>query len=585
MWQFIKYVFATIVGLFLFSILGFFLFVGIVAAVGSSEDSTPIETNSVLKLNLNNPVQEVAVENPFAEFSGGQGNVLGLLDIRSALANAKQDPNIKGVYLDVQYPMVGWATAEEIRDAILDFKKSNKFVYAYGEVMTEKAYYLASVADKIYLNPAGGMEWNGLSAEYDFYKGTLDKLEVKPLIFRVGEYKSAVEPFFRENMSDASRLQNQVLINNIFDHAVDKISQARKITPTQLKNLADSLSIDSPQDALTHKLITHVGYYDEVESALRKELKLGEDDKIKFVGLSKYSKAEKQVKEGSSDNRIAVIIGEGAIMSGKSNDGNIGSETIVEELRKARKDKKVKAVVLRINSPGGSALASDVMWREVQLTRKEKPVIASMSDVAASGGYYMAMGCDKIVAHPNTITGSIGVFSVLFNFQNTFRNKLGITFDRVNTNAHSDWPSVTREMTPFENSRMQRSTENIYAVFTKKAAEGRKMPLEKLKSLASGRVWSGREAKGNGLIDEFGGLDKAIEIAAKSAKLKEGDYRVRYPKEKNVFEEMITKFSNNAEEAMLQQKLGDFAPYLKTLKKLQQMEGTQARLPFDINIK
>lgn len=585
MWQFIKHVFATIIGLFLFSILGFFLFVGIIAAVGSSEESTPIESNSVLKLNLNNPIQEVAVENPFAEFSGGQGSVLGLLDIRSALANAKQDPNIKGVYIDVQYPMVGWATAEEIRDAIIDFKKSNKFVYAYGEVMTEKAYYLASVADKIYLNPAGGMEWNGLSAEYDFYKGTLDKLEIKPLIFRVGEYKSAVEPFFRENMSDASRLQNQVLINNIFDHAVDKISQARKITPTQLKNLADSLSIDSPQDALKHKLITNVGYYDEVETALRKELKLGEDDKIKFVGLSKYSKAEKHVKEGSSDNRIAVLIGEGAIMSGKSNDGNIGSETVVEELRKARQDKKVKAVVLRINSPGGSALASDVMWREIQLTRKEKPVIASMSDVAASGGYYMAMGCDKIVAHPNTITGSIGVFSVLFNFQNTFRNKLGITFDRVNTNAHSDWPSVTREMTPFENDRMQRSTENIYAVFTKKAAEGRKMSLAKLQSLASGRVWSGREAKGNGLIDEFGGLDKAIEIAAKSAKLKEGDYRVRYPKEKNVFEEVITKFSNDAEEAVLQQKLGDFAPYLKTLKKLQQMEGTQARLPFDITIK
>lgn len=585
MWQFIKYVFATIIGLFLFSLLGFFLFVGILAAVGSSEDSTPMESNSVLKLNLNNPIQEVAVENPFAEFSGGQGNVLGLLDIRSALANAKQDPNIKGVYLDVQYPMVGWATAEEIRDAIIDFKKSKKFVYAYGEVMTEKAYYLASVADKIYLNPAGGMEWNGLSAEYDFYKGTLDKLEVKPLVFRVGEYKSAVEPFFRENMSDANRLQNQVLINNIFDHAIEKISQSRGITPTQLKNLADSLSVDSPQDALKNKLVTHVGYYDEVETALRKELKVDEDEKIKFVGLSKYLKAEKHVKEGSSDNRIAVIIGEGAIISGKSNDGNIGSETIMEELRKARQDKKVKAVVLRVNSPGGSALASDVMWREIQLTRKEKPVIASMSDVAASGGYYMAMGCDKIVAHPNTITGSIGVFSVLFNFEDAFRNKLGITFDRVNTNAHSDWPSVTRDMTPFENNRLQRSTENIYAVFTKKAAEGRKMPLEKLQSLASGRVWSGREAKQNGLIDEFGGLDKAIEIAAKSAKLKEGEYRVRYPKEKNVFEEVITKFSNDAEEAMLQQKLGNFAPYLKTLKKLQQMEGVQARLPFDITIK
>lgn len=586
MWQFIKYVFATIVGLFIFSIVGFFLFIGIAAAVGSSGDKTTVENHSVLKLSLNSPIQEISVENPFAEFSGGQGNVIGLIDLKSALANAKIDPNIKGVYLDVQYPMVGWASAEEIRDAIIDFKKSKKFVYAYGEVMTEKAYYLASVADKIYLNPAGGMEWNGLSAEYDFYKGTLDKLEVKPLVFRVGEFKSAVEPFFRENMSDASRLQNQVLINNIFDHAVEKIAQSRNLTPTQLKNMADSLSIDSPQDALKNKLITHVGYYDEVEAALRSELKIKEDDKIKFVSLEKYNKTEKLVKQGKSDSRIAVIIGEGAIYSGKSGDGNIGSETIAEELRKARKDKKVKAVVLRINSPGGSALASDVMWREVQLTRKEKPVIASMSDVAASGGYYMAMGCDKIVAQPNTITGSIGVFSVLFNFEKTFRNKLGITFDRVNTNAHSDWPSVTREMTPFENNRMQRSTENIYALFTQKAAEGRKMPLEKLQSLASGRVWSGKEAKANGLIDEFGGLEKAIQVAAQTAKLKEGDYRVKYPAKKNVLEEIINKFSGETEERILQEKLGDFAPYLKTLKKLQQMEGTpQARMAFDIVIK
>ncbi|MEI7587059.1 signal peptide peptidase SppA [Runella sp.] len=585
MWQFIKYVFATIVGLFLFSLLGFFLFIGLAAALGSSEERTTLESNSVLKLNLNSQIQEVSVENPFAELSGGQGSVIGLLDIKSALANAKLDDHIKGVYLDVQYPMVGWASAEEIRDALIDFKKSKKFVYAYGEVMTEKAYYLASVADKIYLNPAGGMEWNGLSAEYDFYKGTLDKLDVKPLVFRVGEFKSAVEPFFRENMSDASRLQNQVLINTVFDHAVEKISQSRSIPVAQLKNLADSLNIDSPQNALKYKFVTHVGYYDEVETALRNELKLKEDDKIKFVGLSKYGKAEKLVKEGKSDSRIAVIIGEGAINSGKSSDGNIGSETIAEELRKARKDKKVRAVVLRINSPGGSALASDVMWREVQLTRKEKPVIASMSDVAASGGYYMAMGCDKIVAQPNTITGSIGVFSVLFNFEDAFRNKLGITFDRVNTNAHSDWPSVTREMTPFESNRMQRSTENIYAIFTKKAAEGRKMPLAKLQSLASGRVWSGKEAKANGLIDEFGGLDKAIQVAAQAAKLKEGDYRVKYPAQKNVFEELINKFTGDAEEQMMQQKLGTFAPYIKTLKKLQLMEGTQARMAFEMKIK
>lgn len=585
MWQFIKYVFATIIGLFIFSIVSFFLFFGIMAAIGSSEDKTKIEANSILKINLNTPIQELSVENPFAEFSGGQGDVLGLLDIKSALANAKADPNIKGIYLDAQYPMIGWASAEEVRNALIDFKASKKFIYAYGEVMTEKAYYLASVADKIYINPAGGMEWNGLSAEYDFYKGTLEKLEIKPLVYRVGEYKSAVEPFFRENMSDANRLQNQTLVNEIFGHTLENIAQSRGLTPSLLNKLADSLSIDSPQDALKYKLITHVGYYDEVETALRNELKIKEEDKIKFVNLSKYLKAESHVKEGSSSNRIAVIVGEGAIMSGKSGDGTIGSETIAEELRKARKDKRVKAVVLRINSPGGSALASDVMWREVQLTRKEKPVIASMSDVAASGGYYMAMGCDKIVAQPNTITGSIGVFSVLFNFEKTFRNKLGITFDRVNTNAHADWPTVTRDMTEFENSRLQRSTENIYANFTKKAAEGRKMPLAKLQSLASGRVWSGREAKANGLVDEFGGLDKAIAIAAKMAKLKEGEYKVRYPAEKNVFEQFITKLSGDAEERILQEKLGDFAPYLKTLQKLQQMEGTQARLPFDIVIR
>ncbi|MFN4146258.1 MAG: signal peptide peptidase SppA [Runella sp.] len=585
MWQFIKYVFATIVGLFLFTLLGFFLFIGLAAALGSSEEKTKVEANTVLKLDLNNPIQEVSQENPFAEFSGGQGNVIGLIDLKSALANAKADPNIKGIYLDVQFPMVGWASADEVRDALLDFKKSKKFVYAYAEVMTEKAYYLASVADKIYLNPAGGMEWNGLSAEYDFYKGTLDKLEIKPLVYRVGEFKSAVEPFFRENMSDASRLQNQSLVNHIFDHALQNISKARGIAVAQLKNYADSLLIDAPQDALKYKLITHVGYYDEFENALRSELKLKSDDKINTVGLAKYLKAEKKVKEGSFDKRIAVIIGEGAIMSGKSGDGTIGSETIAEELRKARKDKKVKAVVLRINSPGGSALASDVMWREVQLTRKEKPVVASMSDVAASGGYYMAMGCDKIVAQPNTITGSIGVFSVLFNFQNTFRNKLGITFDRVNTNAHSDWPSVTREMTPFENNRLQRSTENIYETFTRKAAEGRKMPVEKLKTLASGRVWSGQEAKANGLIDEFGGLDKAITLAAQMAKLKEGEYRVKYPAKKDVFEQFVNKLTGEAETRALEAQLGDFAPYLKTLRKLQQMQGTQARLPFDIVIK
>jgi protease IV len=585
MLQFLKYVLATIVGLFVFMIISFFIFFGIAAAIGSSDDKTKVEANSILKLDLNVPIQEISVENPFAEFSGGS-EAIGLMDIKDGLANAKIDPNIKGIYIHSEYPMAGWATLEEIREALIDFKKSKKFIYSYGEVMTEKGYYLASVSDKIYLNPAGGMEWNGISAEYSFYKGALEKLNVKPVIFRVGEYKSFVEPYIRENMSDANKLQSSVLVNSLFDHALTKIATSRGLTVAQLKNAADSLSIDSSQDALTHKFITNVGYYDEVETALKNQLKLKADDDISFVSLSKYSKAEKLVKEGDIKNKIAVIVAEGDIMSGKSDDGTVGSETVVAQLAKARKDTKIKAVVLRINSPGGSALASDVMWREIELLKKEKPVVASMSDVAASGGYYMAMDCNKIVAQPNTITGSIGVFGLLFNAEGLFKDKLGVTFDRVNTNPHADAPSVTRQMTDFETAKLQRGVENIYNVFTQKAAKGRKMSVEKLRSLASGRVWSGIDAKNNGLIDELGGIDKAIEVAATEAKLKPGSYRLRMMNEKkNVVEEFMKKLTGDTEARAITAQLGTFAPYFKTFKRLQTMEGVQARMPFEVTFK
>ncbi len=581
MWQFIKYVLATLLGLTLFFVIGLVLMIGVAAAVGSSSgDKTKIEAKSVLKLDLNGSIQEISVENPFAKLTGGQGDVQGLFDLKEAIANAKIDPNIEGIYIDTQSPAAGWATIEEVREALIDFKKSKKFVYSYAETMTEKAYYLASVSDKIYLNPAGGMEWNGLSAEYEFYKGTLDKLDIKPLIFRVGDFKSAVEPFFLESMSDANKLQNKVLVDAIFGHAIVNIAASRKLSVPALKNWADSLTIDSPQDALSHGMITNVAYYDEVETALKKELGLQESQKIAFVSISKYADADKIIKESTSENKIVVIVGQGGISSGKSGDDGIGSETIAEQLRKARNDKKVKAVVLRINSPGGSALASDVMWREVELTKKVKPVVASMSDVAASGGYYMAMSCDKIVAQPNTITGSIGVFTVLFQFDDFLKNKLGITSDRVNSNTHADWPTVTREMTEFEKGRIQNSTDNIYANFTAKAAAGRKMPVEKLRAIASGRVWAGSNAKANGLIDELGGIDKAIETAAKLAKLKANDYRVSYlPEKKNVVEAFFSKFSDDAEERAARSQLGQFAPYLKTIQKLQKIEGTQALMP------
>jgi protease IV len=585
MLQFFKYVLATIVGLLVFMVIGFLIFFGIAASLGSSADKTTVEANSVLKMDLNTSIQEISVENPFAGFSGGN-EATGLMDIKEALANAKLDPNIKGIYIHSEYPMAGWATIEEIRESLLDFKQSKKFIYAYGEVMTEKAYYIASVADKIYLNPAGGMEWNGISAEYSFYKGALDKLNVKPVIFRVGEYKSFVEPFIRENMSDANKLQSSVLVNSLFDHALSKIAASRGLSVATLKNAADSLSIDSSQDALTYKLITNVGYYDEVETALKNQLKLKADDAISFVSLGKYSKADKLVKEGDIKNKIAVIVAEGDIMSGKSDDGTVGSETVVAQLAKARKDAKVKAVVLRINSPGGSALASDVMWREIELLKKEKPIVASMSDVAASGGYYMAMDCNKIVAQPNTITGSIGVFGLLFNTSGLLKDKLGVTFDRVNTNAHADAPSVTREMTDFEIGKLQRGVEKTYDLFTQKAAKGRKMSVEKLRSLASGRVWSGIDAKNNGLIDELGGIDKAIEIAAAEAKLKPGGYRLRMMNEKkNVIEEFMKKLTGDTEARAITAQLGSFAPYFKTFQRLQNTEGVQARMPFEVTFK
>ena len=586
MLQFLKFVLATLVGLFLFFVLSFFILVGIGSAF-SSDDKAVIEDNSVLRLDLDKPIKEVGVENPFAELGafGGGDETIGLKDIREAITYAAADDHIKGIYIKAENPGAGWATLEEIRDELAEFRKSRKFVYAYGESYSEKGYYLASLADKIYLNPAGMLEWNGLSADYEFYKGTFDKLDVQPLIFRVGEFKSAVETFSRTDMSEASKRQSIELLNALYGNYIDNVSKSRKIPASELRGLADSLAITNAESAARYKLVTHVGYADEVTSALKKELKLDEKKDIEFVSLGKYLKGDHSGNDGDFNKRVAVVIAEGNIISGEGDESNIGSESFVKELRKIRENDKIKAVVLRINSPGGSALASDIMWREIELTRKKKPVIASMSDVAASGGYYMAMGCDKIVAQPNTITGSIGIFGILFNLENFFNKKLGVTFDGVKTNPHADWPTLTREMTDFEKMKIQRSVEEGYATFTRKAAEGRKMPVERLRSLASGRVWSGVEAKANGLVDVLGGLDEAIKIAAKAAKLDEGDYRVRYYPEKiNQIQELIQKMSGKSEERILNEKLGQLAPQFKIYQKLTEMKGLQARMPFELNI-
>lgn len=589
MLQFLKYVFATIVGIFLFSVLSFFILVGIGTAMSSTDTETTVSSNSVLKLDLNQVIRENAAdEDPITEIlSGGNSpGQISLPQIKEALANAKIDPNIKGIYLKAEYPMGGLATLKEVKGYLLDFKKSKKFVYSYGETMTEGAIYLCSVADKSYLTPQGGLDFNGLSAEYPFMKGLFEKIGVKPEIFRVGEYKSAVEPFFLTKMSEANREQTQSFITDMANNFYGEIAQARQIPMADLNNILNNALIQEPADAVKYKLITNVGYWDEFEKAINKALGNKDDKKIEYIGLNKYLKAAKLVKEGSNSNRIAVIVGEGDIVSGEGDGENIGSEKIVKELQKARKDPKIKAIVLRINSGGGSALASDVMWREVELTKKVKPVIASMGDYAASGGYYMAMACDTIVAQPTTLTGSIGIFGVIFNVEKLMNDKLGVTFDGVVSHKFADSPSATRTMNDAEKNMIQNSVNKGYENFTAKAAKGRHMSIEKLKSIASGRVWTGTQGKANGLVDILGGIDTAIEVAAKKAKLKEGDYRVKYlPIKKSSFETIMQKFGSDQEEAKLKAYLGDFAPYAKQLKNLQNLDKVQARMPFDVVIK
>lgn len=578
--SFFKYTFATIFGLILFTVLGFLILAGIGAASGGGEPK--VEDNSILKINLDKPFAERDRDNPFEEldFPGNDGGVIGLIDLKRAIKKAKSDDRIKGIYLDCGMGRIPYATNEELRNALLDFKKSGKFIYAYGEYYSESHYYLATVADSIYVNPEGLVEFNGISSEVMFFKGMLDKLEVKPEIFRVGDFKSAVEPFFRQDMSEANRLQYTSFLNSINDHVIAQVAAQRKLAPEAVKQISDSMKVRNSEDAVQLGIVSKAAYYDQVLATLKKKTGAEKDDDLHFVTYHKYKKSGDEDKEVSS-NKIAVIVAQGEIQGGKGDEETIGSDKIAETLRKARNDKNIKAVVLRINSPGGSALASDVMWREIQLVKKTKPIIASMSDVAASGGYYMAMGCDKIVAQPTTITGSIGVFGLLFNAKDFFDHKLGITFDGVKTGAYSDLGNMTRPFTDGERRIIQKEVDNIYETFTSKAAQGRKMDVEQLKKLAGGRVWSGTEAKQNGLVDELGGLEKAVELAANQAKLGK-DYRLKLmPVQKNMFEQLIEQLSGGGKEALLKAELGELYPMVKQIKKIKQIEGLQTRLPVD----
>ncbi len=584
MWQFVKYSLATVFGLFLFFIVSLLLLAGVGAAIGSSDEVFDLKDNSVLRLDLNRPIVENASteDNPFSSLTDAYfapTENVGLIQVLSALERAKVDPKIKGIYLDASFPMAGYAQLSEIREAIQKFQKSGKFVYAYANSYTEKGYYMSSVADKTYLNPNGLLDFNGISVQYTFYKKALDKLDIEPLVFRVGTYKSAVEPFIREDMSEESKAQTSSFLQSINTYIFDKIGRSKNIPVRKLDQIADSLQAFEPSSAEKLGMIKQ-GYWDEFEALLMKAS--GEKEKVKYVSLNNYLNAKNPIDEVEGKDRIAVLVAEGEISGTRASEGNIGSDDFVKELKRLRESKSVKAIVLRIDSPGGSSLASDIMWREIELTKKVKPIISSMSNYAASGGYYMAMGTDVIVAQPTTITGSIGIFAAWFNVDNFLKNTLGITQDHVDTHANSNFMNSAGALTDFQKSVVQNSVNKGYLSFTTKAAAGRKMTLQRLQSLAGGRVWTGAQAKQIGLVDELGGLDKAIEIAASKAKLKPGAYKVAvYPKAKSFVDELLS--SATAESSLSERLFAKNIPWASSVLEVnrwKKREGFLAMMPY-----
>lgn len=540
--------------------------------------------NTVLKINLDGDIKERSIENPFGDVDLGPfmpKETLGIGDIIESLKFAKTDKNIKGIYLEVSNPVAGFATLEEVRNALLDFKKSGKFIYTYSEGYSQKAYYLATTADKLYLNPEGGLEIKGLSSQMMFFKKMLEKTGVEVQIFRHGKFKSAIEPFMLDKMSEANRAQVETYLGSLWNHMVNGMAKSRGMTSKDINDMANNLLIRSPQDAVKYKLVDELKYEDEVFSAIKKNIQIAETDKITFASLTDYTEANTNTK--LSKNKIAVIYAVGEIESGEGDDEIIGSERIVKAIKDARLDKDVKAIVLRVNSPGGSALASDVIWRETVLAQKAKPFIVSMGDVAASGGYYISCAADRIFAQPNTITGSIGVFGMIPNAQKALSEKLGITIDTVNTNKHSDVGTILRGATPVEYEYIQQSVEHIYDVFITKVATGRKTTKNNIDSIGQGRVWSGADAIKINLVDELGGINDAIAYAAKQAKV--SDYKLlELPKQKDPLQELLGNTKEEMETRSMKSNLGETYLYVKQIKNVLQMKGVQARLPYEMII-
>ncbi len=591
---FLKSVFASFTGVVMgFGTLFFLLIIMAIciAKCGGSDseaETADIKANSVIRITLDNAMPELTDNiSSDADFSLSNARTPGLRATVKAIEYAKTDDNIKGIYLDLDTKPMGAATRSTLRNALLDFKKSGKFIISYSTSYSQGSYYLASAADKVYLNPQGSIDWSGIAAQIPFFKGMFDKLGVSAQVYYAGKFKSATEPFRRTEMSPENKLQVREYLEENYQTMLKDVAESRKIDYSELRRLANDLLVRTPSDALKNKMVDGLKYKDEILADLRTRLKLDKKEKINSIDLADYVLANPE--KAGDGGKIAVVYAEGSIGDGRSEGGSIGGDTYAELFRKLREDEDVKAIVLRINSGGGSALASDIMWRELELCKKEKkPVIVTMGDVAASGGYYIAANADKIFAEKNTITGSIGVFGMIPNAGKFMREKLGITFDTLKTGKFSvaAQRNIYYEYNDEEGAIIQQSIDTIYKNFLARVANGRKMTTEQVNEIAQGRVWTGRKALEIGLVDSIGGLQDAINTAAKFAKLK--DYElVQYPKQKKPLQALLDKIKggagDDATKALIKQQLGDqlFQQYLM-LEKVRKMSGIQMRMPFEI---
>ena len=584
--QFLKFTLATIVGIIITSILFVLISFAIVGAIaGASDSATVLKPNSVYELNLEGTLIDRSQDDPFTgAFASAMGkpsdNSIGLDDVLSNISKAKKDDNIVGIYLKGGSLSGGVASIKEIRNALIDFKKSGKFIVAYADNYSQRMYYLVSVADKILLNPQGMLELKGLSAQTMFFKKTLDKLGIEMQIVKVGTFKSAVEPLVNTKMSDANRLQVTVFMNSIWNTILKEIAVSRKIPFEKLNMYADEMMMFQPTEkAKQYALVDSLVYIDQVDSILKMSAKdLKKDDKLVFVKHSSMMKVADTAK--FDKNKVAIIYAVGEITD---NEGEgIVAKTMVKTINDVAKDDQVKAVVFRISSPGGSAFASEQICHALTMLKAKKPVIVSMGDYAASGGYYIACMADKIVAQPNTITGSIGIFGVIPNFSG-LNEKLGISYDGVKTNRMSDAISFTRRFTPDERSLMQNYVNRGYELFVKRCAEGRKMKPDQIKAIAEGRVWTGEDALKIGLVDKIGGLNDAVKMAVAKAKL--STYNIsEYPEKEDFATKFLKNFTKDIQTSLLKSQLGEQYNAFKQIRNLDKINGIQARMSYDLII-